>query len=167
MNFTFILLLHCWLCGRPLGGFPRGLTSLSLWHPQSSQPQSRWAGTLWLGTFADWSCSGQRAALGVFLSDSTFGKERIKKSRTSNTKNKFATWKAHRTRTQSAQTLSRKCSLTDWTSSLHVTRDLNHKTAHPTRRLRLPTEPFLPAPPTGPRRPTSPVTHWTWSTVEH
>lgn len=29
-----------------LGGLPTALTSLSLWHLQSSQPQSRWAGTL-------------------------------------------------------------------------------------------------------------------------
>lgn len=44
------------------------------------------------------------------------------------------------------QTLSRKCGLIDWTSSLHVTRDLNHRTTHPSRRLRSPIEPFLPSP---------------------
>lgn len=52
--------------------------------------------------------------------------------------------KLHWIRIQWARKLSRKCTLVDWTSSVHVTRDLNHKTAHPSRRLRLPTEPFLP-----------------------
>lgn len=44
--FTFyfnIRLLAAWAF---LGGLPTALTSLSLWHLQSSQPQSRWVGTL-------------------------------------------------------------------------------------------------------------------------
>lgn len=50
--FIFLFFLHFFLnigllsAWAFLGGLPTALTSLSLWHLQSSQPQSRWAGTL-------------------------------------------------------------------------------------------------------------------------
>lgn len=47
------------------------LTWLSLWRPQSSQRQSRSAGTLWWGTSGGWSCPGQRPGVWACLSSST------------------------------------------------------------------------------------------------